>query len=621
MDTFAIWDKLYKDKLKWAYEARDEFYNAIGDEDVRDIYINASKEIYVCVYGRSQVGKTTLILKLIGIKEEYIKKVSDILRGKRRRGNSATITATIYTVSEDEYFYYEEVKDDVKKCTEEEMQEVLKELRERACRGEANTKSIKIAIPKKYFETREAKNAINIIDLPGVESDDLAEYEHVEKIIKTFVPVSNMILLIERADQVAYLQNLKLPGIDCWYEDTERFKVILTRAVSNNSTKKEILEKDIMEKMEYVKLFENDIRKDSEKIELKEKMIYPLEYGESWEELKKKEIDIVSKVSPIFEQLYEELEEEIIKSQNEYSKLMMSMQMYNRIEKNILNKENAYKNEISKKETLIKESCKDIFKISTLIKIIRDEKKEYLNRIQILREIRGKDISYKSDTIVGGKKNTKSLSGHLEDRITEYVGKYSSTILEINSKLEELDITQRVRNTIMDIFLEEASWISNRLDTYWIDKYYIDSNFEEDRDSVKEAVNSANCRAIKIIKDEKEKIASRHIEEYKKNIENLDGRIKAYEIRKGYMKGHIEQLEKEKETKEQELRVYMERANKDLKASEKYREFLHEGYKREYKSINREIQDEKTNSEEKIANLMYLYLISDELSKLEETLK
>ena len=61
-------------------------------------------QIYVGVYGPTQVGKTTFILNLIGINENRLDELSNALRGKREKGKSSTVTATLYEKNEDNNF-------------------------------------------------------------------------------------------------------------------------------------------------------------------------------------------------------------------------------------------------------------------------------------------------------------------------------------------------------------------------------------------------------------------------------------------------------------------------------------------------------------------------------------
>ncbi len=89
----VMWNSIAKDKLKWAYEANEKFLAKISHQDIKD-YISKDKEKKLAVmYGKSQVGKTTLILALMGAKEDMLARIEKILRAGRDKGRSSTATA------------------------------------------------------------------------------------------------------------------------------------------------------------------------------------------------------------------------------------------------------------------------------------------------------------------------------------------------------------------------------------------------------------------------------------------------------------------------------------------------------------------------------------------------
>lgn len=98
-----ILQQILQDKDNWK---RDTFQilkkNLLSVKNNRFIQYGGTQETHlVCIYGKSQVGKTTLILNMIGLKDEECKqKVSQVLRGGVEKGNSSTSTAIIYTQSE-----------------------------------------------------------------------------------------------------------------------------------------------------------------------------------------------------------------------------------------------------------------------------------------------------------------------------------------------------------------------------------------------------------------------------------------------------------------------------------------------------------------------------------------
>src|SRR5690606_2308028 len=160
-----VWEDCYERRLAWAYKAKDDFINSIDNETFRSLYNQYSnKTVNIAVYGQSQVGKTTLILKLIGIKEEHYEEISSVLRADIPKGKSVTPTSIIYLKSKDNYFYY---KEGDKECrvNKNELKEKLKDLRTRVEKNieinnlEELQSNVLIKIPLIYFEEK------NILDI------------------------------------------------------------------------------------------------------------------------------------------------------------------------------------------------------------------------------------------------------------------------------------------------------------------------------------------------------------------------------------------------------------------------------------------------------------------------
>ena len=85
--------RLSEQHLNWALEGKDEYERGFLRLKKPE---GEKRRVLIGVYGPTQVGKTTLILKLLGIKENRIIELSSALRGKRQMGNSATVTTSIY---------------------------------------------------------------------------------------------------------------------------------------------------------------------------------------------------------------------------------------------------------------------------------------------------------------------------------------------------------------------------------------------------------------------------------------------------------------------------------------------------------------------------------------------
>lgn len=619
MNIDAIWDKLYSQKLDWAYRGREKFYESIEDQMIKDLFKASDKQINVCVYGRSQVGKTTLILKLIGIKQENIQVVGNILRGKRKRGNSATIVATVYSMSIDDYFYYEEVNGQVEKLDEDGIESKLSELRNKAYCGNASIDKVKISIPKKYFDVEQLQMDINIIDLPGIESADKKEYDHVAKIVRKFVPISNMILLIERADQVAYLRNIDIPGIEAWHEDIERFKLILTRSVSNNSTRTQITQIEDIDKEDYVKLFEEDINKDVY-VDISKNVIFPLEYGESWDNLKNTDKVLVQSIQPILDELYQDLIKEIIASQNIYNQFIMEGKMLKRIEKLINKNRGNICCEINSMRNKHKEAISEGLKLSQRIEKQKSGINEIAVDIEETDRISHRNIHFQECVFDGKSLRVSSLKEFVEVNIEKIINKSRKFIDEITENMDEDKYGDDIRDLINNISLmayQEAAQYLGYLESYFWDTYFIDSNFENDKIEAKNLLRKINSKIKDYINCYLKGIATDIKALLNEEIEGKRSKVVKLVYELDHIMCEVLEYKHSVDKLKKDLEIFEDRSKSDSDKVKKFRNAIYESYDQEINEFSEKINRTTAPAEEKLIYIFYIYLISDELSKIE----
>ncbi len=326
-----MWDKLYTKRLEWAYKSEKKFKDIIKTKEFKNLYDKGEDgNIIVAVYGGSQVGKTTLILKLIGIRTENFSFISNILRAGISQGNSVTATSTIYLKSEDNNFYLSSNNEVETKLGSEDLIEKLKNIRKKIENNNSDTdKNIIIKIPKNLFENNNELN-INIIDLPGVNSSNIQEHEHVNKIIKEIIPIANIILFVSKV--VSHFNAINIPVIANWFENPDMFRLILTHSISNGSIQELIKKtdntKDFLQ--HFRNEFSNTLNKYNDNIK-----IYPLEYGNSWEVLGKTNLKLKQKATPLISVLFRCLTRDINKSSSEHNQLIAKVKYWRIIEKKI----------------------------------------------------------------------------------------------------------------------------------------------------------------------------------------------------------------------------------------------------------------------------------------------
>lgn len=303
MDKQLEWEYYYNKKDNWKYDAFQRIKNQlllVHDNEFVRFDSSAPKHLAV-VYGKSQSGKTTLILTMIGIKQdpEIFQKVYNTLRAGIPKGNSSTSTAIIYSKSKnDSYgcaaFALNGSEDKITYFDNEEyLEDMLIKIRKEV---EENKRPfdiiLHIHIPKKYFDNND--DNIAILDMPGVGSKNTKEIGHVEALMNRYIPIASVCIVVWPPDEISSLKTDVILNKAHWTQMEHKYILVLVRAYSNQRIlslwKKSSLQTDFWGFVvnEYNKALKNELG-EINKIE-----IYPIEVGESYNKLcgKKTEIKV-----------------------------------------------------------------------------------------------------------------------------------------------------------------------------------------------------------------------------------------------------------------------------------------------------------------------------------------
>lgn len=239
-------EELFKERNFWQKNAFDRIKaSLLTARDNAFLQYDGMQESYlVVVYGPSQIGKTSLILKLIGIQDDYFPLVSQTLRTKEiTRGNSSTSTAILYARSDTEQ-YALAVEDEPGKVSEKlffsketELETKLIEVRSRVVKNRESARSVlHIDIPRQFFTAKTAAENLYVMDLPGVGSKTEGEAAHVQKLMRRYLPVAQVCLVVCKANTI---QSLEVQdGLEpYWREKPGQYIVVATMAFSLGTVK------------------------------------------------------------------------------------------------------------------------------------------------------------------------------------------------------------------------------------------------------------------------------------------------------------------------------------------------------------------------------------------------
>lgn len=246
----------------------------------------------VVVYGPPQIGKTTLILFLLGIDsnlkyKQSSKNIYEILRGSSSYGNSSTSTAILYEQSKDENFYIEgELAADAGKVIK-----LIDNIRLAVEKNTFKKDIIHIAIPKDAFrdELRENFSNIRYLDMPGVDSKNLAEIAHVDSIYKQYLTLATTILIVcNKIQSLATIAETSRKKLSPHWELLNRYIIITVKSFSESSIVQDYFDKPHKKNMfyDYIKNKYKTLIQNPELLPECKSNIYSFDLGSSVESLK-----------------------------------------------------------------------------------------------------------------------------------------------------------------------------------------------------------------------------------------------------------------------------------------------------------------------------------------------
>lgn len=286
------WGQFYEARTDWAERAVAGHLEGF-DPEVRERLAARDRQATIALYGPTQVGKTTLILKMLGVADSAALKVGEVLRGGRPAGESATATAMRYRISDDDGWAWVDGGDLLTGASEHQIGDRLRALRASVETGsrDPGRAPVEVGIPRVHLHADAAPMPIRVIDLPGIQSENAVEQAHVRDLAGTYLPHADVIVILGKADSLEFLKPevLAMPGLLDWWVAPHRFRIVLTHAhllgsamefVGSHPAEHQVPLHDI--RTHYLQQVQtHDFPADIDWDRLPG-IIYPLEYGRSW---------------------------------------------------------------------------------------------------------------------------------------------------------------------------------------------------------------------------------------------------------------------------------------------------------------------------------------------------
>lgn len=245
MPNAAIWLERYRRRYHWAVSAYNRFVRDLAPELVDTLQRN--EQVTVVVYGATQVGKTTLILDLLGLGTLTTDEVGSVLRGGQQLGKSATAMPIRYGRSKDDSWYIAGEEP----LSADAARERLGGFRRKVESGDiCDSEVLDIRIPRRLFPQREESSPgleLNIIDIPGINSRNEDERQLVAQLARRYVTVADLVLLVGRADSLGFLneEDLQVEALADWSVQPTRFRIVLTFSFSPDSLYRQFMNRDL----------------------------------------------------------------------------------------------------------------------------------------------------------------------------------------------------------------------------------------------------------------------------------------------------------------------------------------------------------------------------------------
>lgn len=528
-DATDYWHTLHLQQSDWALRAYDRLVSTLG-EDVQDKlrYTNEAVQPYVVIFGETQVGKTTLLLDLMGVDPAQMTTISEVLRGGREAGKSATATAMEYVRSPTEDWGLDLPDSTPTQWfdSDEAVSAALGQLRDEMENGQlsAHAQPCIVRIPQRFFDsTPSAAHPVRILDLPGDSPANEVEQQHVKGMAQTYLPFADLILLVFKGDGLTDLPTggITVPGIEDWQAMPRRFRVITTHSCSAKSIK-ELLRSNMRNGIPIdatllrQRLLEQIKGPNTLSPEAQDQNLYfPLESSVGLQDLAQNEPTLYTHVSPVIAQLRTELLQEITNAATPMGRLRSIWNTHHSVRylrETKISKIAQQRQALEKKTATITEEidswAESIKKAENNLKNLNDElSKNPLREGGKIINAACLNLPKNYPPSVNGDKNCEALREMLR-KYRRFL-KDSSLTPEISPSLTpeipfsywrkvQREFQEPDPEFIQNLIDDELSSVRAKLDSYWFDKYFSTSSYESDKADVLRAGREAEKKLTQL---------------------------------------------------------------------------------------------------------------------------
>jgi len=615
-------------RLDWAHAAIGDFRDGLSPEVRHLLPGRGESTCNVAVYGRSQVGKTTLILRLMGVNSGEVDRV---LRAGRPEGKSSTSTAIFYRRSADDRWHASTGAETRSGLDADQLVHWLQTVRERAEGGEVFSDPVKLFIPSCYFGCDSPP--IEILDLPGVDSSTLEEKRHVSAVAEKYLPIMEVVLLVSKANSLDKLfpqDGCGIPFLENWRAIPDRFRFVTTYSLSLQTMRDRFTKEiplDAGALRSEIAQQSSAFLKDPKISGILADLLFPVDVGTSWHDLRENHPGLHERALPVMEEILAELRATVLDASDEWSRLAAPFSWFRQIM--------SHRQTVAEeREETIEELDKAIDGLTKISDAVGSSLSETAERAAVNKRYRG-DVSRKTSSTSG-----ISVAGGFASC------KYVSTLQSAFSKAEReiVSITTRIIETHNE-WCRSASWrrsgviekheedvsstlssdgrgkkcryIRSRLASYALDSYWITSNLESDRGDCDAAISELAGEALEVVSEWMQGGCRGIKRELEQEATSLSAGSKVLQDRLDDLASKIGEKNRVKTMREEEYASRLNEIQRSEDSARKFHSFLTERWRSEMARRWNSLAKEKSPAL-RLFNACVVFQLHRDMRKLQE---
>ncbi|AIA71738.1 hypothetical protein WFQ12_21665 [Yersinia enterocolitica] len=482
------WADLIQERYQWAEESFVAFLQKFDAQRLIQTTDNASRQVSVILYGPAQVGKTSLILTLLGIRDDRFTELNTLLRGEQDLGTMSTARTYRYRMAKDDFWYFSHRENGTTRFNDHEAKAIFADFRLEVEQGVRDFDSVDVFLPRRFFDQQQRSAQLLIRDLPGTHSTNTNEQYYVNLLASHYLASADVVLLTGKADALSFLKPEELNNalLNDWHWQRHRYKVVLTRAYSDatlqNRIKKERFDKKAMRTflLQQINTMGLDLPESIGEL------IYPVECGHTWLAINAKDDEFARQCRDLRRDVLQDLLDSLHQASNPLSRLRTGYALPHIIEQQIAVEKGHYETE----KALLR---KQLLRLEDYIDMYQERVSRNSDKHQKLTE-KQQALFQKRDEVL-----SKDFGEHPNDshKLLQTIAYVSPSLDFLKSQISEYremytkrwnDLQENYQLTLERVpEMVNLEQVLARLNGYWFDTYFREKTRRIDQNEIEEA--------------------------------------------------------------------------------------------------------------------------------------